>query len=579
MSATDGGSATAGRIYTSQIGFAPGDDIFAVLGLPPGAPPPASFAIVAERGGAVFRGEAADIAAGDRSWHGSNRLGDTYVLSCRRWAPPRGVYRFVVDDLHSSPFRVDRGIYDVRHTHPLYYFRVQRSGVEMTWEALDGASGYHGPDHLDDARQGATGDPGGGEPELLQLPPVFPPGAHLPSSGGWFDAGDYNKYMGNTPWAVYNLLLSLEAHPEYWRQVDDDHDGIPDILADVHWALDWMLKMMHPEGFVYERVFNGYEAQFDGRPDLETDNLVGTSDDRPLDTDAWADVTAKSAYAMATAYRVFRTADAQAAARYLYMARRTWQWAFVNRKQVRAQRYGGGLYFGDVAINLALGAAELFRATGEDVYRRYAVATLAEHLRRGDWTDVSSWEYHPSLALQRCYDLADEGQQQQIIEQLARATRQRIASQQSNPYRLNTEWLFKSRRGPGFGQNDLAIASALDSLWLYGRTGERAFRDYAVNEVQWVWGRNPVGECWVSTRLAERYTKLHHTRVTAGHPLEGVVVPGASDRDDDGVPDYTDEGHWYYSEPSINQQAVYVRGLVELHFASGGGEEWGELPG
>ncbi len=578
MGAPNGWVETGSHIYASQLGHSPDDDVFAVLGVPPGTPPPGSFAIVAERGGVVFRGEPADVAAAGRGWHGSSQLGDIYVLSARRWVPRRGIYRFVVDDVQSPPFRIDRGIYDVRHTHPLYYFRVQRSGVEMAWEALDGASGYHGPDHLDDARQGLPGDPGGGEAELLQLPPVFPPGTHVPSSGGWFDAGDYNKYMGNTAWAVYNLLLSYEAHPDYWRLVDEDGDGFPDILSDARWALDWMLKMLHPEGFVYERVFNGYDAPFDGRPDLETDNEVGTVDDRPLDTDAWADVTAKSAYAMATAYRVFRAVDPGAAERYLNMARRTWQWALANRGQVQAQRYGGGLYFGDVEINLALGAAELFLASGEDAYRRYALATLSEHLRRGDWTDVSSWEYHPSLTLQRCYLLADEGQRSQIVEQLARATDRRIAGQQGNSYRINPEWLFKSARGPGFGQNDLAVASALDALWLYAHSGERRFRDYAVNEVQWVWGRNPMGECWVSTRLAERYTEIHHTRVTAGHPLEGVVVPGASDRDDDGLPDYTDEGHWYYSEPSINQQAVYTRGLVELHFASGGGDEWASLP-
>jgi hypothetical protein len=259
-------------------------------------------------------------------------------------------------------------------------------------------------------------------------------------------------------------------------------------------------------------------------------------------------------------------------------AERTWRWSAANRHQVKEQVYGGGLYFGDVDINLTLGAAELFLTTGREEYRQHALREVARRVPIGDWTDVSSWEYHPSLALQRCHVLADERLRQGIEVLLADATRARLARQQSNPYRVDDEWLFASKRGQGFGQNDLATASALDALWLYERTGERAYRDYAVNEIQWVWGRNPVGVCGLSTCLAECYPRVHHTRVTAMHALEGVVVPGPTDHDGDGLPDFSDKGDWYYSEPTINQQAAYLRTLAELHFASGGGDDLLELP-
>ena len=573
--------AAPATIYTSQIAFAPADDIFAVLGAPVGSAAPDGFAVAAEPGGGIaYRSQPGDIKAFGRSWHGSGGSGDTYVLSPRAWRPAPGSYRFVVGATRSAVFRVSRSAYDVRHTRPLYYFRVQRSGVEMAWEALDGASGWRGPDYLDDARQGLPSDPGAGdEPLLLQQPPVFAPGTQIPTAGGWFDAGDYNKYMGNTPWAVYNLLLAYERHPDFWRQVDEDGDGVPDILFEARWALDWMLTMCHPDGSVYERIFSGYDAPFDGRPDLQTDNVPGSGDERPLDTDRWADITSKASYAFAAAYRVFSALAPPRAARYLDAAERTWQWSATNRQQVKEQRYGGGLYFGDVAINLTLAAAELFLATGREDYRRQALGEAARRAAAGDWTDVSSWEYHPSLALQRCHGLADGRLRGEIEALLARATQARIARQAGNPYRVNDEWLFVSKRGQGFGQNDLAAASALDALWLFERTGERRYRDYAVDEIQWIWGRNPVGICGLATPLAERYPRLHHTRVTAMHPLEGVVVPGPTDHDGDGLPDFTDNGDWYYSEPTINQQAVYLRALAELHFASGGSDDLGPLPG
>jgi len=76
-------------------------------------------------------------------------------------------------------------------------------------------------------------------------------------SGGWHDAGDYNKYMGNTPYAAYILLRAYESEPDLWHDLDGN--GLPDILDEVKVALDWMMKMQTPDGSVYERVYSGYD--------------------------------------------------------------------------------------------------------------------------------------------------------------------------------------------------------------------------------------------------------------------------------------------------------------------------------
>jgi hypothetical protein len=66
------------------------------------------------------------------------------------------------------------------------------------------------------------------------------------------------------------------------------------------------------------------------------------------------------------------------------------------------------------------------------------------------------------------------------------------------------------------------------------------------------------------------YTRVPHWRATAKHAIEGVAVPGATDRNGNGIPDYTDTGDWFYSEPTINQQAMFIRVMTSLYFASGG---------
>lgn len=69
--------------------------------------------------------------------------------------------------------------------------------------------------------------------------------------GGWFDAGDYNKY---TSWAARNIIVLLRAYDENPAVFGDDSDiaesgnGVPDILDEVKWALDWLARMQDTDG-------------------------------------------------------------------------------------------------------------------------------------------------------------------------------------------------------------------------------------------------------------------------------------------------------------------------------------------
>lgn len=552
-------------VVTSQLGYVPGDPMSAVLMVPTGTVVNRSFRVLDTNGTLVVTSAADAAVLFPGGWAGNDSVGDTYRLDFTGAALPAGEYRVESNGSISAPFRVAADVYDVTRLRPLEFFRIQLSGVPSSWSALDGTVGGHGPDHLDDGRQATRKDRGGGDRALIQQDYLALPGGWLDVSGGWSDAGDYNKYMGNTPWAAYLLLLTLEEHGGYWAGVDDDHNGQPDLRDVVRPALDWMLKMQHTDGSIFERVFNGYGAAFDGRPDLETDNRPGTSDDRPLDTDRYADITVKAAYAWAAGYRVFGDA------RYLTAARAAWDWAFANQTRVKPKVYGGGLYFGDIEIGLTLGALELHRAEGaagltpHPKYLQYASARVRSHLDAGDWTNPSSWDYQQSYALIRYFALANDTDQGRILAQLRGRWDWAIGNQNANAYRMNDEWLYGD-----FGQNENSTSSAGDALWLFERTGDRRYYDYAVNQMSWVFGRNPFGESWLASARVSEYTRVPHWRATAKRAVEGVVVPGATDRNGNGRPDYTDTGEWFYSEPTVNQQAMFLRVMTALFVASGG---------
>jgi endoglucanase len=72
-------------------------------------------------------------------------------------------------------------------------------------------------------------------------------------SGGWHDAGDYNKYVNFSYTAMVNLLLAYKENPSVWGDdfnIPESGNGIPDLLDEAKYELDWLLKMQNSNGSV-----------------------------------------------------------------------------------------------------------------------------------------------------------------------------------------------------------------------------------------------------------------------------------------------------------------------------------------
>ncbi|NEL80129.1 MAG: cellulase, partial [Xanthomonas perforans] len=83
---------------------------------------------------------------------------------------------------------------------------------------------------------------------------------------GWYDAGDYNKYIVNSGISTYTLLAAYEQYPALFKAqaltIPDDAPGVPGILQETWWNLEWMLAMQDPaDGGVYHKLT---DKQFDG---------------------------------------------------------------------------------------------------------------------------------------------------------------------------------------------------------------------------------------------------------------------------------------------------------------------------
>src|SRR5690606_16621024 len=88
-----------------------------------------------------------------------------------------------------------------------------------------------------------------------------PEGTVISSARGWYDAGDYNKYIVNSGITMGTLLSGYEDFPEYWNSISlnipESKNQVPDLLDEVLWNLRWMLTMQDPhDGGVYHKLTN-----------------------------------------------------------------------------------------------------------------------------------------------------------------------------------------------------------------------------------------------------------------------------------------------------------------------------------
>lgn len=76
-------------------------------------------------------------------------------------------------------------------------------------------------------------------------------------SGGWHDAGDYNKYTNFTLAPVHYLLDAYEQNPAAFgdaNNIPESGNSTPDVLDELKWELDWLLKMQNADGSALMKV-------------------------------------------------------------------------------------------------------------------------------------------------------------------------------------------------------------------------------------------------------------------------------------------------------------------------------------
>jgi endoglucanase len=191
----------------------------------------------------------------------------------------------------------------------------------------------------------------------------FVGGGHVRSNatGGWHDAGDYNKYVVNAGVAVGCMFRAWEDFGPAIRRVElnlpERGGAVPEFLAEIKWELDWLLTMQAPDGSVYHKLSTRDFGAFI-LPEKETAERYFT----PWSSAATADFVAM----LAAGARNFREFDPAYAARCLAAAEKSHRFLIAHPESHRADQSAfttGGYPTRDDDDRL-WAAAELWAATG-----------------------------------------------------------------------------------------------------------------------------------------------------------------------------------------------------------------------
>ncbi len=485
--------------------------------------------------------------------------------------------------LRSPVFRVGEQVFKGVLVAAARMFYYQRLGVPITKECARGP-------WIDDAAYLQ-------DAHARSVNAKDDPGQERDLSGGWMDAGDTDKYPPFNGEVIHPLLYAYTANPKAFTDdfgIPESGNGLPDLLDEVRFQLDWLMRMQFPDGSAPVKMgnidYNGaYPLSRDFRP-----RYYG-----PKDSGATIWTCANFAHA-ARVYGRFQPWKGYAA-ELRERAIRAWNWYKSHPRTFNTDT-------GEIKSGIANRSAEeqdrmeayaaihLFALTGEEQYQTAIRSKIgaSRQLSENTW---SPYEAGSSEALVDYMDLpgADPALIARIREQLARsATSDRFApAPEADLYRA---WMEPTNYH--WGSNSVRASWGVVALLAADHGGvdlktKTRLRQRAADMLHSFHGVNPLSVVYLTNMGrygAEHSLKtIYHARYGAGTPFAdnpppGYVVGGPNQgfsgkaaagrpsldwiRSQPRAKSYADfnlawpESSWELSEPAIYYQAIYVRLLA-----------------
>ncbi|MBV8831839.1 MAG: glycoside hydrolase family 9 protein [Acidobacteriaceae bacterium] len=345
-------------------------------------------------------------------------------------------------------------------------------------------------------------------------------GQHV-SSYGWHDAGDYGRYVVNSGISTGTLLWTWELYGNTIANASlnlpESGNGVPDILNEVRWNIEWMLTMQDSDGGVWHKQTS---AHFSGFVMPEQDKLtsvvVGMGTSPYKSSCATGDFAAVTAIA-ARAYKPF---DAAFSERSLNAAKNAWEWLSKN-PNVTFRRNPAGITTGEYGDSQCgdealWAAAELWRTTSDEQSSTYFLQHYAADLDTISATRPQSWNMVAPLAL-FAYVLgngADAAAVNIIRAKTLSAADEIVGRTNHHAYRISL-----TPHDYIWGSNAVAANYSMDLLIAHRMNPNPLYFEAAMENLHYILGRNTFSLSWV-TQVGENAFRHPHHRPSVADNLE-----------------------------------------------------------
>ena len=372
-----------------------------------------------------------------------------------------------------------------------------------------------------------------------------PAGTFVDGSGGWHDAGDQLKYLLTGSNATARMMLAYE-----WEQTkfDDRVDrlghpranGIPDVLDEARWGLDWLQKLHPSPQELYHQVADDRDHNGWKMPDEDTSDygwgpnsyrVIYAADGKPQglrkyqsESTGLANLAGRSAAAMSMAHRIWRRDlnDPAFAARCLQMARELYALGQSNEGVQQGNSYGAPYRYAETtwADDMEWAAAELYAETGEHQFLTDAIryAHLAADTSWMPLETAGHYQYYPFVNVGHfaLYPHVNEDLRSQLASYYRDGIEATVKRAQRNAFGVGVPFIWCS--------NNLTTA-LMTQILLYERmTGDLRYHQHLLAHRDWLFGCNP----WGSTMFTgiPRHGQFPEDVHTSTWKLTRRAVPG-----------------------------------------------------
>lgn len=413
-----------------------------------------------------------------------------------------------------------------------------------------------------------------------------PAGTIISSPGGWYDAGDFNKYIVNSAYTVAIMLDSYEMNKAYYDKLEinipESGNGTADLLDEIMVNLKWMQTMQDPEdGGVYHKLttpnFEGFIMPSECK---QQRYVVQKTTAAALD---FAATMAKAAriYGKMPQYRGW-------ASEAVAQARKAYDWAMKNpnifyRQNEMNKKFdpdvNTGAYDDNNLKDEKLWATvELFLSTGDMSYvqslqmedianLKFSVPTWGGVLGLAAYSLISAVDDNTTIVGQYRSESMVSGVMETVKKSILENTDKWLATVPTSCY--NTPY--------GNVPNDFhwgclaegCAGKGVAFLYAYRLTGDKKYLTAAIENMDYILGRNATGYCYV-TGFGQTPTMHPHQRLSAAdgieEPLPGFLAGGPNPGQQDKAPNLPAYPSNYPDESYLDHDASYASNEIAINW-------------